>query len=105
MHMSGMPLAALLAIIAFGLLCVIIGVACLIAAVHQRAAEAPGLLAMPAKAQKIATHEVPAHQVQTRESLTDGMGVVAYRLFNRVLISTLGGGILIALFGKAKSRA
>jgi len=34
----------------------------------------------------------------------DGMGVIAYRAFNRVLISTLGGGILIAVL-RAKSRA
>jgi len=87
MHLSGMPLAALIGIIVFGVLCVLIGIACLVAALRQRATEAQILVA-----------EVP------RESLTDGMGVIAYRALNRVMISTVGGGILIALL-HAKSRA
>jgi hypothetical protein len=87
MHMAGMPIGALIAIIVFGVFCVLVGVACLVAALRQRAINAQTLI-------------VAAPQ----ESLTDGMGVVVYRVFNRVLISTLGGGILIALF-RAKSRA
>ena len=86
MHLAGMPFAALIAIIAFGVLCALIGVACLLAALRQRAANAQVLIASP------------------RETLTDGVGVIVYRAFNRVLISTLGGGILIALL-RAKSRA
>lgn len=87
MHMAGMPIAALIAIIVFGVFCALVGVACLIAALRQRAVNAQVVvLASP------------------RETLTDGVGVIVYRAFNRVLISTLGGGILIALF-RAKSRA
>ncbi len=92
MHLAGMPIAALIAIIAFGLLCAFIGVACLVAAMHQRAANAEVLVAA-----------APRESI-THESLADGFGVVAYRAFNRVLISTVGGGILIALLN-AKSRA
>ena len=87
MHMAGLPLGALIAIVAFGVLCTLIGVACLVAALRQHAADTQAVV--------VAT---------TRETLTDGMGVIAYRAFNRVLISTLGGGILIALL-RAKSRA
>jgi hypothetical protein len=39
-----------------------------------------------------------------RETLTDSFGVIVYRAFNRIVISTLGGGILIAVL-RAKSRA
>jgi len=87
MHMAGMPIAALVAIIVFGVFCALVGVACLIAALSQRAVNAQVLIV-----------EAP------RETLTDGVGVMVYRAFNRVLISTIGGGILIALF-RAKSRA
>ena len=87
MNMAGLPLGALIAIIAFGVLCALIGIACLIAAMHQRAANSQVLIVAAPK-----------------ETLTDGMGVIVYRAFNRVLISTLGGGILIALL-RAKSRA
>jgi ATP-dependent protease Clp ATPase subunit len=87
MHMAGMPIPALIAIIVFGVFCALVGVACLIAALRQRAVDAQvAILAAP------------------RETLTDGFGVIVYRAFNRVLISTIGGGILIALF-RAKSRA
>ncbi|MGZ3306139.1 MAG: hypothetical protein ACXU8U_09800 [Asticcacaulis sp.] len=89
--MSGIPVAALLAIIAFALICVFVGVACLIAAVRQRAAKA--LMAQPVISPPV------------RETIADGMGVVIYRLFNRVLISAIGGGLLVILFGKADSRA
>ena len=87
MHLAGMPFAALIAIIAFGVLCALIGVACLVAAMRQRAANTQTLIV-----------------ASPRETLTDGVGVIVYRAFNRVLISTLGGGILIALL-RAKSRA
>ncbi len=87
MHMAGMPLAALIAIVAFGVLCALLGVACILAALRQRAVNADMAV--------IASH---------RETLTDGFGVIIYRAFNRVLISPLGGGILIALL-RAKSRA
>jgi len=87
MHLAGMPIGALIAIIAFGVFCALIGVACLVAALRQRAINAEVLIV-----------------ASPRETLTDGMGVIVYRAFNRVLISTLGGGILIALFN-AKSRA
>ena len=87
MHLAGMPIAALFAIITFGVLCALIGVACLIAALRQRAVNADvAIIASP------------------RETLTDGFGVIVYRAFNRFLISPLGGGILIALL-RAKSRA
>ncbi len=92
MHMAGMPIGALIAIIAFGVFSALVGVACLVAALRQRAVNAEVLIV-----------------ASPRETLTDGMGVIAYRAFNRVLISTLGGGILIALFNAksmgAKSRA
>ena len=87
MHLAGMPIGALIAIIAFGIFCVLVGVACLVAALRQRAANAEVVIV-----------------ASPHETLTDGMGVIAYRAFNRVLISTLGGGILIALL-RAKSRA
>jgi len=87
MHMAGMPIGALIVIIAFGVFCTLVGVACLVAALRQRAINNEVLIV-----------------AAPRETLTDGMGVIAYRAFNRVLISTLGGGILIALF-RAKSRA
>jgi len=87
MHMAGMPIGALIVIIAFGVFCTLVGLACLVAALRQRAINADVLIV-----------------AAPRETLTDGMGVIAYRAFNRVLISTLGGGILIALF-RAKSRA
>jgi hypothetical protein len=87
MNLGELPLGALIGIVAFGVLCALIGVACLVAALRQRAAEADVLaLAAP------------------RESLTDGMGVILYRAMNRVMISSLGGGILIALL-HIKSRA
>jgi len=87
MNMAGLPLGALIAIVAFGVLCALVGIACLIAAMHQRSVNAQvTVIASP------------------RETLTDGFGVIVYRAFNRVLISTLGGGILIALL-RAKSRA
>ena len=86
MHMAGLPFAALIAIVSFGVLCTLVGVACLFAAMHQRASNQVVIVASP------------------RETLTDGMGVIAYRAFNRVLISPLGGGILIALL-RPKSRA
>ncbi len=88
MHMAGLPVGALIAIIAFAVACMALGVACLIAALHQRAANATMVIFSG-----------------PRETLTDGVGVIAYRAFNRVLISTIGGGLLIALLGKAKSRA
>ena len=87
MHLAGMPFAALIAIIVFGVFCALLGVACLVAALRQRAVNADIIII-----------------ASPRETLTDGMGVIAYRAFNRVLISTLGGGILIALL-RAKSRA
>ncbi len=86
MHMAGLPIGALIAIVAFGIVCALIGVACLVAALRQRAADTQVVIIAP------------------RETLTDGFGVIVYRAFNRVLISTLGGGILIALL-RAKSRA
>ena len=88
MHMAGLPVGALIAIITFAIACMVLGVACLIAALHQRAANATVVIASG-----------------PRETLTDGVGVIAYRAFNRVLISSIGGGLLIALLGKAKSRA
>ena len=91
MHLAGMPIGALIAIIAFGVLCALVGIACLVAALRQRAVNAQSLAQNPIVA-------------SPQETLTDGVGVVVYRVFNRVLISTLGGGILIALF-RAKSRA
>jgi len=87
MHMAGLPLGALIAIVAFGVLCTLIGVACLVAALRQHAAAAQVVVV-----------------TATRETLTDSFGVIVYRAFNRVLISPLGGGILIALL-RAKSRA
>ena len=88
MHMAGLPVGALIAIITFAVACMALGVACLIAALHQRAANAAVVI-------------VPS----TRETLADGVGVIAYRAFNRVLISAIGGGLLIALLGKAKTGA
>ncbi len=87
MHLAGMPIAALFGIIAFGVLCALIGVACLVAALRQRAVNADVVIV-----------------ASPRETLTDGFGVIVYRAFNRIMISTLGGGILIALL-RAKSRA
>ncbi len=88
MHLAGIPLGALIAIITFGVFCALLGVACLVAALRQ--------------------HTTTTTQVVTvatpQETLTDSFGVIIYRAFNRVLISPVGGGILIALL-RAKSRA
>lgn len=97
MHMAGIPIAALIAIVVFGVLCALLGVACLFAALRQRALNADIVVIA-------APRETLSRETLARETLTDGFGVIIYRAFNRILISTLGGGILIALL-RAKSRA
>ncbi len=86
MHLAGIPLGALIAIITFGVFCALLGVACLVAALRQHTTTQVVTVATP------------------QETLTDSFGVIIYRAFNRVLISPVGGGILIALL-RAKSRA
>jgi len=87
MNLGGLPLGALVGIVAFGVLCVLIGIACIVAALRQRAVNSETVVL-----------------AEPHESLTDGFGVIVYRAMNRVMISTLGGGILIALL-HAKTRA
>ena len=87
MHLAGIPLGALIAIITFGVFCALLGVACLVAALRQHTTTT-----------QVVTVATP------QETLTDSFGVIIYRAFNRVLISPVGGGILIALL-RAKSRA
>jgi len=39
-----------------------------------------------------------------RETLFDRLGVMCFRVANRLAISTLGGAVLIAMLGKAKRK-
>lgn len=48
--------------------------------------------------------EVKAMQTEA-ESLVDRVGVVCFRIANRVVISTLGGALLILMLGRGAKRA
>jgi hypothetical protein len=58
-----------------------------------------GGLRLGAKA--VATKSLPAQA----ESLVDRIGVVCFRIANRVVISTLGGALLVLMLGRGIKRA
>ncbi|MBW8734592.1 MAG: hypothetical protein JF571_09840 [Asticcacaulis sp.] len=55
---------------------------------------------------RIGTKAVEAKAMQNEaESLLDRVGVVCFRIANRVVISTVGGALLILMLGSGAKRA